>query len=111
MSHNAQLYPKLRLANSSASTSRFRPPPSWLSTGTAASFYSVVSSRRAQRGPAFEVILVDNGSTDDSVEMATSRYSRDPAFALTIVRNRENFGFCKANNQGMDSRAQNSWRC
>ncbi len=67
-----------------------------------------LASLSAQRAPAFEVILVDNGSSDGSVEMAISRYSRDPAFTLTIIRNRENFGFCKANNQGID-RAQSEY--
>ncbi len=61
-----------------------------------------LESLAAQRSPAFEVILVDNGSTDGSVEMATAQYSDVPSFALTVIRNTENFGFCKANNQGFE---------
>ena len=44
----------------------------------------------------FEVILVDNGSTDGSVEMARAEFP-----ALKIIRNRENRGFCAPNNQGI----------
>jgi GT2 family glycosyltransferase len=61
-----------------------------------------LASLSRQRARRFEVVLVDNGSSDGSVEMATSRYSCDPAYTLIVVRNRENFGFCKANNQGIE---------
>ena len=47
----------------------------------------------------FELILVDNGSEDDSLEVAR-------AFAAAPVRlitNSENRGFCAANNQGIDA--------
>jgi len=49
---------------------------------------------------AFEVIVVDNGSTDGSAEMAHTEFSFCPAFTLKIVRNPVNRGFCAANNQG-----------
>jgi hypothetical protein len=48
----------------------------------------------------FEVILVDNGSTDGSAESAISQYSSCPAFTLSVIQNPENQGFCRANNQG-----------
>jgi GT2 family glycosyltransferase len=52
-----------------------------------------------QQGPKFEVILVDNGSTDGSLEMAAGEFSEP--LSLTCVANRENRGFCAANNQGI----------
>lgn len=44
---------------------------------------------------AFETIVVDNGSTDGSAEMA------EREFGALVLRNRENLGFCAANNQGI----------
>ncbi len=43
----------------------------------------------------FETIVVDNGSADGSAEMA------EREFAVRVIRNRENRGFCAANNQGI----------
>jgi len=54
-----------------------------------------LTSLEAQAGVAFEVILVDNGSGDGSPEMA------EREFAAKVIRNRENRGFCAANNQGI----------
>jgi GT2 family glycosyltransferase len=61
-----------------------------------------LASLAGQKGPAFEVVLVDNGSTDESVSMALSQYSDHPRFNLTVIRNIENHGFCRANNQGIE---------
>jgi len=44
---------------------------------------------------AFEIIVVDNGSNDGSAEMAETE------FGVRVIRNRENRGFCAANNQGI----------
>lgn len=44
----------------------------------------------------FEVILVDNGSTDGSVEYLSREFKN-----LVIISNRENLGFAKANNQAL----------
>jgi GT2 family glycosyltransferase len=52
-------------------------------------------SLAGQTGVDFETIVVDNGSTDGSAEMA----ERD--FGARVIRNRENRGFCAANNQGI----------
>lgn len=43
-----------------------------------------------------EIIVVDNGSTDGSVEAIEARYKD-----IKILRNEENLGFAKANNQGI----------
>ena len=49
----------------------------------------------------FEVILVDNGSQDGSADMAESEFGRTGMLDLRILRNKENRGFCAANNQGI----------
>ena len=54
-----------------------------------------LDSLKRQGEVAFEVIVVDNGSADGSAEMAES------AFGVHVIRNRENRGFCAANNQGI----------
>lgn len=54
-----------------------------------------------QQGVDFEVILVDNGSRDGSVEMAQEEFGRAGAFPLRILRNTANAGFCRACNQGI----------
>lgn len=47
-------------------------------------------------GPSTEVILVDNGSEDRSVEAVRERFP-----AVRIIENGENLGFAKANNIGI----------
>ena len=42
-----------------------------------------------------EVIVVDNGSQDNSCEMIKNKFSK-----VKLIENKENFGFGKANNQG-----------
>lgn len=54
-------------------------------------------SLRRQRGIAFEIIVVDNGSTDGSAELA------EEEFGARVIRNAENRGFCAANNQGIEA--------
>ncbi|MCF6093269.1 glycosyltransferase family 2 protein [Microaerobacter geothermalis] len=44
----------------------------------------------------FEVIVIDNNSTDDSVEMIEREFPK-----VKLIQNRENVGFSKANNQGI----------
>ena len=52
-------------------------------------------SLAGQSGVDFETIVVDNGSIDGSADMA------EREFAVRLIRNRENRGFCAANNQGI----------
>jgi GT2 family glycosyltransferase len=48
----------------------------------------------------FEVVVVDNGSDDDSPEMVLKDYAENTRFRTEVIRNSENRGFCAANNQG-----------
>jgi GT2 family glycosyltransferase len=54
-------------------------------------------SLQSQAGVPFEIILVDNGSSDGSADMA------EREFRVRVIRNRENRGFCAANNQGIEA--------
>jgi GT2 family glycosyltransferase len=45
----------------------------------------------------FEVIVSDNGSTDDSIEMIKSQFPK-----VVLIENNKNLGFGKANNKGLD---------
>jgi GT2 family glycosyltransferase len=44
----------------------------------------------------FEIIFIDNGSTDDSVQYVKEKFPD-----VIIIENRENLGFARANNQGI----------
>ena len=46
--------------------------------------------------PNFEVVVVDNNSTDSSLEMAKSNFSK-----ATFIKNEENVGFSAGNNVGI----------
>ena len=45
---------------------------------------------------SFEVIIVDNGSSDGSIQMVQKKFSR-----AVLIQNKKNDGFGKANNKGM----------
>jgi len=47
--------------------------------------------------PAFEIIIVDNGSTDSSPQIIHSRYP-----SVWIVENGENLGFAEGSNRGIE---------
>jgi GT2 family glycosyltransferase len=53
-------------------------------------------SLAAQTFQDYEIILVDNGSTDGSVAYVQANYP-----AVQLIQNGENLGFAAANNQGM----------
>ena len=61
-----------------------------------------LSSLGQQRNVDFEIIVVDNGSSDGSAELA------EREFGTHVIRNRENRGFCAANNQGIAA-ARGEW--
>lgn len=55
-----------------------------------------ISSLLLQSYPAIEVILVDNGSKDGSIEYVKKEFP-----SIRIIENNENFGFAKGNNIGI----------
>ena len=57
-----------------------------------------LQSLENQTAREFEVIVVDNGSEDGSAEMVEREFAR-----TRLIRNRENRGFCAANNQGIEA--------
>lgn len=59
-------------------------------------------SLERQAGVDFEIVVVDNGSSDGSADMAECE------FGACVVRNAENRGFCAANNQGI-AIARGAW--
>ena len=59
-----------------------------------------LESLLAPQGTDFEVIVVDNGSADDSAAVAEAFAARAP-FPVRLIRNEANLGFCAANNQGI----------
>lgn len=47
--------------------------------------------------PSFEVIVVDNASTDGSLALIEEEFGKDPR--VSVIKNMVNVGFAKANNQ------------
>jgi GT2 family glycosyltransferase len=57
--------------------------------------YCLSSLARIDYSP-YEIILVDNGSTDDSVEFVRKNYPK-----AIIIKNKTNLGFAEGNNKGI----------
>jgi GT2 family glycosyltransferase len=58
----------------------------------------LLNSIESQTYNNFEIILVDNGSTDNSVEFVEQEYK-----TVKIIKNGHNYGFAKGNNIGVRS--------
>ena len=58
-----------------------------------------LASLARQNHPSFEVVVVDNGSDDGSVDMVLDLSASYPV-PLRLIANSFNRGFCAANNQG-----------
>lgn len=58
------------------------------------------SLTRQNLNQPFEVVVVDNGSDDGSLQMVVAEFGKCAKFRLEVIRNAENRGFCAANNQG-----------
>jgi GT2 family glycosyltransferase len=57
---------------------------------------AIVSVKKAAKNINFEIIVVDNNSSDASVEMLLQKFPE-----ITLIANKENVGFGRANNQGI----------
>ncbi|MFC2149958.1 glycosyltransferase [Calditrichota bacterium] len=55
----------------------------------------ILSIKEASREIETEIIVVDNNSTDNSVEYISEKFPK-----VKLISNKENLGFSKANNQG-----------
>jgi O-antigen biosynthesis protein len=58
--------------------------------------HCIISVQAAMQRVSAEIIVVDNVSTDDSVQMMQTKYPH-----ITLIANTENVGFAKANNQAV----------
>lgn len=54
-----------------------------------------LASLAAQSHPALQIIVVDNASSDNSVDFIQSHYPH-----ITLIQNQTNLGFCRGNNVG-----------
>lgn len=59
-----------------------------------------LASLERPQGSTFEVVVVDNGSTDGSLDWLR-QYTEHAPYPVRIIANSDNYGFCQANNQGI----------
>jgi GT2 family glycosyltransferase len=59
-----------------------------------------LSSLSKQTHAPIEILIVDNASTDDSCQ-AIERFQTQNFLPLKLIRNQQNEGFCRGNNQGI----------
>ena len=57
-------------------------------------------SLAGQSGVDFEIVIVDNGSTDHSLRVI-DEFMKSSSIPVQVIRNEGNRGFCAANNQGI----------
>ncbi|MFK5958744.1 MAG: glycosyltransferase family 2 protein [Lutibacter sp.] len=57
----------------------------------------ILSVQAASKNLTIEIIIVDNNSTDDSCTLIQEKYPE-----IILIQNKENVGFSKANNQGVE---------
>jgi GT2 family glycosyltransferase/SAM-dependent methyltransferase len=58
--------------------------------------WECLRSLEAANYPALDVVVVDNGSSDESCKMVVAEFPD-----VVLIHNQENLGFCVANNQGV----------
>ncbi|MBI5280855.1 MAG: glycosyltransferase family 2 protein [Candidatus Solibacter usitatus] len=66
----------------------------------AALLQAAMASLLREQGVPMELIVVDNGSTDASIE-TVRRFAAGAPFPVRLIANPGNRGFCAANNQGI----------
>ncbi len=69
---------------------------------------SILKSINITKNSEFEIILVDNGSTDDSIEKFNSILNNEDNFTKKVIKLNKNFGFAFAVNKGID-KAKYEW--
>jgi len=102
MSHTTRVYLKLRVPSLTRPLHTVEASVIVVNWNRQELLARCLESLAAQaEGVSFEVILVDNGSTDGSLEMVRARFGAHARFSLQVIANSGNNGFCQANNQGI----------